>query len=95
MKYLSPNGHAIVGTAETILATAWISDIDPETGEPEHEGGTKIYWDTQESLQRNGNILFVCEEGEEWTFDQLKAYSPDAEPSDESPLCNRGSAAAE
>jgi hypothetical protein len=72
MNFLSPNGHAIVGTAETILATARISDIDPETGEPEYEGGTDVHWDTQETLERDGHILFVCEQGEEWTFDQLR-----------------------
>ncbi|MGO6727243.1 hypothetical protein ACCS45_03850 [Rhizobium ruizarguesonis] len=75
MKFLSPNGHAIVGTAETILATARISDIDPETGEPEYEGGTDVHWDTQETLARNGHILFVCEQGDEWTFDQLRPHA--------------------
>ncbi|MGR9276154.1 hypothetical protein ACU8KI_16250 [Rhizobium leguminosarum] len=77
MRYVSPNGYAIVGTAETVLATAWISEIDPETGEPEYEGGTKIYWDTQETLERDGKILFVCQNGEEWTFDQLTPYAAD------------------
>ncbi|TAV38809.1 hypothetical protein ELI33_17115 [Rhizobium ruizarguesonis] len=76
MKYLSPEGHTIVGTCETILATAWISDIDPETGEPKYDGGTEIHWDSQETIQRDGQILFVCSEGSEWTFDQLKP-SPD------------------
>lgn len=69
--YISPTGKQIVGTAEKVLATAWISGIDPETQEPEYEGGTKIYWDTQETLERDGKTLFVCEDGEEWTFDQL------------------------
>lgn len=72
MNFRSPNGHLIVGTAETVLATAWISRIDPETGEPEYEGGTRIYWNTQETLERAGKILFVCTKGDEWTFDQLR-----------------------
>jgi hypothetical protein len=76
MKYLSPNGNVIVGTAETVLATALISDIDPDTGQPIHEGGTEVHWDTQETRERNGQILFVCDEGDEWTFDQLNQYSP-------------------
>lgn len=74
--YKAPNGKRIVGTAETVLATAWISHIDPETGDPEYEGGTKIYWDTQETLTRDGKILFVCTGGEEWTFEQLIPVEP-------------------
>lgn len=70
-KFNSPNGHRIVGTAEIVLATAWICMIDPTTQEPDYEGGTKIHWNTQETLKRNGQVLFVCTEGEEWTFDQL------------------------
>lgn len=69
--FRSPNGHLIVGTAETVLATAWISYIDPETQEPQYEGGTKVYWETQETLTRDGRVLFVCTEGDEWTFEQL------------------------
>ncbi|MBY5537713.1 hypothetical protein HFO58_31985 [Rhizobium leguminosarum] len=78
--FTSPNGHPIVGTAETVLATAWISSIDPETQEPEYEGGTQIYWDTQESLTRDGKLLFVCSEGEEWTFDQLLPFVQSMDP---------------
>ncbi len=74
--FQSPNGNLIVGTAETVLATAWISYIDPETEEPEYEGGTKIYWDTQETHTRDEKILFVCTAGEEWTFDQLIPFHP-------------------
>lgn len=74
--FKSPNGHFIVGTAETVLATAWISYIDPMTQEPEYEGGTKVYWNSQETLTRNGHILFVCTQGDEWTFDQLVSVDP-------------------
>ncbi|MGO4353794.1 hypothetical protein AB4Z25_17925 [Rhizobium sp. RAF36] len=80
MKYYSPNGSPIVGTAETILATARISDIDPVTGTPVYEGGTEIHWDTQETRHRNGKVLFVCDEGLEWEFDELTQLSPDDEP---------------
>lgn len=71
MKYQSPAGNAIIGTAERVRGTAWISDINPETGVPEYAGGTEVHWDTQETSERNGKTLFVCTEGDEWTFDQL------------------------
>ncbi|WP_312470549.1 hypothetical protein [Rhizobium sp.] len=80
MKYISPNGTAIIGTAEKVLATARISDIDAETGLPVYEGGTEVHWDTQETLGRNGHILFVCEDGDEWTFAELRPLTPESEP---------------
>ncbi|MGZ2408604.1 hypothetical protein [Rhizobium ruizarguesonis] len=70
--YRSPNGHAIIGTAETIQATAPISGINPD-GTPIYKGWapTDLAWDTQETLKRDGKILYVCEVYDEWTFDQL------------------------
>lgn len=78
-RYTSPNGSEIVGTAEKLLATANISGIDPETGEPEFAGDTEIHWDTQETLERDGKTLFVDDSGEEWTFDQLTTIDEDDE----------------
>lgn len=69
--YRAPNGSPIVGTAETVLATAWISGIDDE-GFPEYSGSSEIHWDTQETNTRGGKLLFVDDSGEEWTFDQLE-----------------------
>lgn len=70
-RYRSPNGSEIVGTAEQVLATANVSGIDPHTGEPEYAGDTEIHWDTQVTLTRDRKILFVDDNGDEWTFDQL------------------------
>lgn len=69
--FVSPTGHPIVGTVALILATARISGIDPQTGEPVYEGGIDINWDTQARLRRKGSNLFVCTAGRNWTFDQL------------------------
>lgn len=69
--FLSPNGCAIIGTSEAVWVTLLISGIDPETAEPKYNGETEIHWDTQETLERDGEIIFVCSEGKEWTFDQL------------------------
>ena len=80
MKYVSPNGTLITGTAETLAATAWITDIDPLTGTPVYRGDTEVHWDSQQTRQQHGQIIYVCEDGNEWTFDQLKAYGDDSEP---------------
>lgn len=69
--FVSPTGCPIVGTVALVLATARISGIDPQSGEPVYEGGIEINWDTRAILRRKGNILFVCTAGGNWTFDQL------------------------
>lgn len=78
--YQSPNGDLIVGTAETLSATALISGINPETGEPTYEGGTEIDWDAQQTTTLNGKTIFVCEVGKRWTFDQLQRADLASEP---------------
>jgi cold shock CspA family protein len=70
--YNSPKGHAIIGTSEKVLATASISGINDD-GTPVYAGGSEVHWDTQRTLTTKGKICFVCESGNEWTFDQLTA----------------------
>jgi len=43
MKYASPNGTFVTGTAETLAATASIKDIDPLTGSPVYRGDTEVH----------------------------------------------------
>jgi len=71
INFVSPEGFPIIGTAEVVLATARIAGIDPETQEPLYDGGTEIHWDTQETQHKDGQMLFVCSNGQDWTFDQL------------------------
>lgn len=79
--YLSPNGVPINGTLERLTGRAEISGIDPETGAPEYSGGTEIFYNDQQTVERGGMIVFLDEAGDEWTFDQL-ALDPDAEEED-------------
>lgn len=70
-KYVSPNGHSIIGTKERIPAVAIINGIEPD-GTPIYEGSTDIDWNGQGSVyDEDGNILFVDADGDCWTFDQL------------------------
>jgi hypothetical protein len=70
-QYISPKGTIIVGTAETSKGRADIEGIDPGTGEPEYTGWTRFMYENQRTETRDGKILFLDEEGYEWTFDQL------------------------
>ncbi|RWB95616.1 MAG: hypothetical protein EOQ56_28115 [Mesorhizobium sp.] len=69
-RYVSPTGHDIVGTYERVYGVAHIYGID-DTGEPIYAGDTKIDWDSQVTLTRDGKQIFLDEGGDEWTFDQL------------------------
>lgn len=70
-KYVSPNGHPIIGTKERIPGVAIITGIEPD-GTPIYEGSTDIDWNGQGTVyDADGNMLFVDSEHESWTFDQL------------------------
>lgn len=72
----SPTGSLIIGTSERVLATAnvlvnsFARDGDGAL-DFDHEGGSDVYWDTMETLTRRGKPLFVDENGDEWTSDQI------------------------
>ena len=71
-QFASPNGVQIVGTLETLTGRANAVEFDPVTGEPSYEGGTTIFWDDQKTVERDGKTIYLDEDGDEWTFDQLK-----------------------
>jgi hypothetical protein len=37
----------------------------------QYTGETEMFWDDQETIERDGKVIFVDEQGEEWTFDEL------------------------
>lgn len=76
--YYSPNGSRIVGTSDTVACRAEIFGIEDD-GTPEYAGETEVFWDEQKTLERDSRILFLDEDGDEWTFDQLTAESKDEE----------------
>ncbi|MGQ7794496.1 hypothetical protein ACUN0C_18990 [Faunimonas sp. B44] len=67
----SPSGAEIVGTLERLMGCANINDITDD-GEPVYSGDTKIWWDEQRTVLRDGQMLFVDENGDEWIFAELK-----------------------
>lgn len=83
MRATSPDGVPIVGTLETIQATAVVKEDSysrNEKGEILYEwfGESEIHWDTQTTQERDGKIVFIDEDGEEWTEDQLVLVDDDA-----------------
>lgn len=83
-EYVSPTGKPILGTLEKLTARAEITGINDD-GTPEYEGDTEVFWDSQETAELDGKVIFLDEDGYEWTFDQLKPVEesedePDAAP---------------
>jgi hypothetical protein len=79
MRFKAPNGSPIIGTLERISGRADAEHYS-ETGDPEYDGGTEVFWDDQETVCRRVgdtlSIVYLDEIGIEWTFDQL---SPEAD----------------
>lgn len=77
MKLVCPYGVQILGTlyhipATTIIDHETVSRKKDGTFAFEFAGGSKIDWDGQETVVRNGFRVFVDEEGNTWTEDQLR-----------------------
>jgi hypothetical protein len=72
--YVSPNGSIIVGTKEIVSGTSLILGINDD-GTPVYRGQTILHYDDQETVEKEGKIVFVDTDGDEWTFDQLKRLS--------------------
>ncbi|TYO65469.1 hypothetical protein FXV83_16165 [Bradyrhizobium hipponense] len=70
-EYVSPTGSPILGTLEKLTGRAEIMGID-DNGEPVYQGGTEIFYDDQVTATKDGKMIFLDENGAEWTFDQLQ-----------------------
>ena len=73
---MSPDGSKIVGTLERVPAVANIAaDSLKRNAEGEvvyvYEGGTDLTWDEQETVTREGQTVFVDEDGTEWLEGEL------------------------
>jgi hypothetical protein len=68
--YLSPTGIAIVAQLVMTPGKCDILGIEAN-GEPEYAGGTEHFYDDQYVQTRRGKALFLDENGDKWTFDQL------------------------
>jgi len=71
-QYVSPTGSPIQGTIERLSGICLVDGINDD-GTPSYlECGTKIFWDDQRSATKDNKILYLDENGAEWTFDQLQ-----------------------
>lgn len=70
MRATAPNGSPILGTLETVTARAEIADgsfyrkPDGSLGF-EWGGETKVFWDDQETVWRDGQAIYLAADGSE------------------------------
>jgi hypothetical protein len=86
MKLITPKGTTIVGTADSVLATAIITGPRRnEAGEIEFDyvGESDVDWNTQETrTDANGETLYTDDRGEDWPESSLKLVEDDEAASD-------------
>ena len=74
MKILTaPTGTRLQGTLDLVPC---IAQVDPENpmdadGTINYVGGTDMDWDGQTQVERDGEPVWVDEDGTEWKFSQL------------------------
>lgn len=67
----------IVGTSDTVLCTAMASGFIRPDGSAwfDHDGETKVHWDSQEGITRNGESMFEDENGEDVPMSNVGAFN--------------------
>lgn len=79
-RFQTPHGDEIVAVLETTPCIAGITSISEDGIEVEYDGaGSKMLWDSQKPVTRNGTRIFLDDSGGEWTFDQLTVIEGDAD----------------
>ena len=83
MALISPEGTRIIGTLERLSGRAEIV-LDSIRANPqggftfEYEGTTEVFWDGQETEVRDGERVFLDEEGNEFTENTLRLVPEDS-----------------
>ena len=83
MALISPEGTRIIGTLERLSGRAEIVPdsfrANPQGGFTfEYEGTTEVFWDGQETEVRDGERVFLDEEGNEFTENTLRLIPEDS-----------------
>lgn len=82
MRAISRNGSDIIGRYETCPCRAEILPGSFErsaSGKIAFEwlGGTEMFYDAQEPIKKDGQSVFLDENGDEWTEDQITLVDDD------------------
>lgn len=79
----TPNGERIIGTLEEVQGCAYAEFYTLEANGqfyPEYEGETKFYWDSQVSVVRGDQRVFLDQNGSDWPESQVTFAPVESEP---------------
>lgn len=80
----APDGTAIVGTLEVINGCAdlaWFEEQDDGSMKPSYTGSTDVYWEGQRTVRRDGEPVYVDDNGKEWLdYQVIFKRRPEPEP---------------
>lgn len=74
MQAYAPNGSLILGTLDTVQCRAEISGFTRNAAgemEAEYAGGSEVFWDEQRTVERDGELVFLAEDGSDWKLSEL------------------------
>lgn len=69
-EFTAPNGGEIQGTSETVLGASGVTFGDTPT-DYDHDGGSKMFWDTSTTETIEGVSMFTCDGGDDWLAHHL------------------------
>lgn len=82
-QYRTKTTHVLINrTLETVSAACDVVGINDD-GTPEYSGDkTEIFYDEMRQKEEGGKLVYLDEDGESWTFDELEPV-PEGEDGDE------------
>lgn len=70
-KPFTKDGIELCGTLETLSGVALVHSVE-EDGAINYSGQTDIWWDGQQTVERNGQRVWVDDEGEEYLESEIE-----------------------
>lgn len=77
MILVSQNNTRITGSFDLVYCVAGIADF-AEDGSPNWEGGSSVDWDSQRTVTRGGQEVYVDDDGEEYLRSECRLMTEDA-----------------
>jgi hypothetical protein len=83
-QFKSPNGELIVSVLEKTPCAVSVGNISADGKQYEPDGnGSTMWWDDQYPVMKGDSFIFIDEDGDQWTFNQLTLYVEEDEGEDE------------
>lgn len=69
-KPFTKDGRELLGTLELVEGCSYVEGVEDD-GTIEYSGETKMFWDGQKTVERDGERVWLDEEGEEFLESEI------------------------